>query len=305
MSESNPIIRALKFARATVDEKREALSQLIRDPDVIDDSVEIDFRRVEKGPPAEIEHIGDSVDAAVKRMQHGDQLVGVSSGYPSIDKLTKGFAPGELIIVMGHTSHGKSQLIQNISDKVANRGEAVLIISLEMTKAENTGRLIKLAGGGETAVSHVMKLPIIYPKSNEVKASDIDRLVQTAVSENVKLVVIDHLHYFSRSIEHSTAEIGRLVNSFKQVAVKHDVPIILVSHIVKLPQKTAPGIEHLRDSSFIGQDADIILSVWRNENEPQQMLVKILKNRNRGFDPARATTNLYIQDGIRLLERIV
>lgn len=296
MSESNPIIRTIKNSRATAKEKFDAMIHLMEDEEVNPAPV---------GVKSELEHITDTVGAAVKRLQHGDELVGVASGFPSLDRLTKGFGKGELIIVMGHTSHGKSQLIQNIAAKVADRGEPVLIISLEMTKAENTGRLIKLYGEGETAVSHVMKLPIVYPKSNDIKASDIDNLVQTAVAENVKLVVIDHLHYFSRSIEHSTAEIGRLVNSFKRVAVKHDVPIILVSHIVKLPHKTLPGIEHLRDSSFIAQDADIVLSVFRHEETSNEMLVKILKNRNRGFNPAKPTISLLVKNGIKLVEHIV
>lgn len=285
--------------RWTDEEKRNILNTLLSDPAILP----------EKKEAPRLISMSETISEAISRFRTGKkQLVGVSSGYESLDRLTQGFAPGELIVIFGHTSHGKSQLAQNIACNVAMTGQAVLIISMEMSKAENTGRLMQIFGftGEQIDMSgkanQFVQLPIIYPDSKEIQADDVDGIVAAAVAEGAKIAIIDHLHYFSRGGD-EVAEIGSLVNRFKQIAVQRDIPILLISHIVKLDESIRPKKHHLRGSSYIAQDADMLISVYRDpDNEQWGLQINIHKNRNRGFDPADSGITLAIEDNVRLIE---
>ncbi len=224
----------------------------------------------------------DFVDEAEDRYKNRDEVQGLSSGFPSIDKLTMGLVAGELIIVAGPTSKGKTLLSMHISNNVAQTGGRVLFVTLEMTKAELTSRYMYVNGGKDTAGFSTAAANTIFQENDELDWKDIDGLIQNAKQElDVDLVVIDHLHYFARDIKNAAEELGKITMTFKKNAIRHNLPIILISHIRKLGKDEDLSLEALRGSSLIGQDADIVLLVNRDP-ETNQMGVLIDKNRNRG-----------------------
>ena len=224
----------------------------------------------------------DFVDEAEERYKHRDEVQGLSTGFPSIDKLTMGLVPGELIIVAGPTSKGKTLLSMHISNNIAQAGGRVLFVTLEMTKAELTSRYMYVNGGKDTAGFATAAANTIFQENDELDWKDIDGLIQNAKQElDVDLVVIDHLHYFARDIKNTAEELGKITMTFKKNAIRHNLPIILISHIRKLGKDEDLSLEALRGSSLIGQDADIVLLVNRDA-ETNQMGVLIDKNRNRG-----------------------
>ncbi len=93
--------------------------------------------------------------------------------------------------------------------------------------------------------------------------------------------MIDHLHYFARDIKNAAEELGKITMTFKKNAIRHKLPIILISHIRKMQKDEDLSGEALRGSSLIAQDSDIVLLVNRDP-ETNQMGVLIDKNRNRG-----------------------
>lgn len=248
-----------------------------------------------------INPIKDFTKAAKERYKQWGKMQGLSSGFLHVDEMTMGFVGGELIVLSGHTSHGKTQLAMNIAYKVASHDKPVLFVTMEMTKVELTARFMKVA-----EPDPIKDLPIHFQEAPNLNYQDINLLIRKAKEKDVKLVILDHLHYFVRSVEYASSEIGRIVKELKEAAVVNDIPIILISHVRKLGITKRPTIEDLRDSSFIGQDADIVLMVYRDlrpdSKDTQEMETLILKNRNRGLFVNNRRRYFTSQDGARLTE---
>lgn len=224
----------------------------------------------------------DFIDDAESRYKNRDNIQGLSTGFPSIDKLTMGLVEGELAIVAGPTSKGKTLLSMCIANNVAQYGGRVLFVTLEMTKVELTSRYMYINGGKDTTAFSTAAANTIFQENDELDWKDIDGLIQNAKEQlDVDLVIIDHLHYFARDIKNIAEELGKITMTFKKNAIRHKLPIILISHIRKLGKDEDLSLEALRGSSLIGQDADIVLMVNRDP-ETNQMGVLIDKNRNRG-----------------------
>ncbi len=224
----------------------------------------------------------DHIEEAEERYKNRDKVQGLHSGFPSIDKLTMGLVEGELIIIAGPTSKGKTLLAMHISNNVAKEGHRVLFVTLEMTKAELTSRYMYVNGGADTNDFTTVAANTVFQENDELDWKDIDGLIQNAKELlDVDLVVIDHLHYFARDLKNAAEELGQITMRFKKNAIRHKLPIILISHIKKLGKDEDLSLEALRGSSLIGQDADIVLMVNRDA-ETNQMGVLIDKNRNRG-----------------------
>jgi replicative DNA helicase len=228
--------------------------------------------------------MSDYTEHAKHRMSTFGSMQGISSGYTSIDRLTKGLVGGELIIIAGKTSYGKTTLAMNISNRVAARNHRVLFVTMEMTHAELTSRYMYI-NGGETEDYYQVAANTVFQKNDELDWRSIDGLIGHArESLDIDMVVIDHLHYFTRELQNVAEDLGRITKELKKNAIRHNVPILLISHVRKTLNNQAATMDDLRGSSYISQDADIVLMVGRLENDANSMVVKIEKNRNRGFD---------------------
>lgn len=224
----------------------------------------------------------DYIDESKERFKNWGKLQGISTGFPSIDKLTLGLVGGELIIVAGPTSKGKTLLSMNIANNIAKKGGRVLFVTLEMTHEELTSRYMFTNGGWDTEDFAVVAGNTIFQQNDEMDWQDIDGLMENAKKElDVDLVVIDHLHYFSRDLKNTAEDLGRITQEFKKNAKRYNIPVILISHIKKLQKDEVLSGDSLRGSSLIAQDADIVLMVNRDP-ATNAMGVLIDKNRNRG-----------------------
>lgn len=224
----------------------------------------------------------DYIDESKSRFANWGKMQGISTGFPSIDKLTLGLLGGELIIVAGPTSRGKTLLSMNIANNIAKKGGRVLFVTLEMTHEELTSRYMFANGGWDTEDFATVAGNTIFQQNDELDWQDIDGLMQNAKKElDVDLVIIDHLHYFTRELSNVAEDLGRITKEFKKNAKRYDIPVILISHIRKLGKDEELSGESLRGSSLIAQDADIVLLVNRDP-QTNAMGVLIDKNRNRG-----------------------
>lgn len=228
-----------------------------------------------------ITSMADHIEAAKERFENWGKMYGLSTGFPSIDKLTLGLPGGELIIIAGETSRGKTLLSMNIANNIAKWGGRVLFVTLEMTHAELTSRYMFL-NDGETDQFITVATNTVFQHNDELDWKDIDGLIQNAKDLlDVDLVVVDHLHYFTRELQNVSEDLGRITKEFKKNAIRHNIPIILISHVRKLGKDEDLNENALRGSSLIGQDADIVLFVNRDP-ETNAMGVLVTKNRNRG-----------------------
>lgn len=233
--------------------------------------------------------MADHIETAKERYENWGKMFGLSTGFPSIDTLTLGLPGGELIIVAGETSRGKTLLSMNIANFVALNGGRVLFVTLEMTHAELTSRYMFLNGGFDTDAFMTVAANTVFQHNDELDWKDIDGLISNAKEQlDVDLVVIDHLHYFTRELEKASEDLGRITKEFKKNAIRHNIPIILISHVRKLKDGEDLNENALRGSSLIGQDSDIVMFVNRDA-ETNEMGVLITKNRNRGKLSDRTT----------------
>lgn len=229
-----------------------------------------------------IESMADYTEAAIEINANWGKMQGLSSGYPSLDELTKGFVPGELAVVAAKTSVGKTALAVNIANNMAHAGVPVLFVTLEMTKAQLASRFMFLNGGDTESYKQIEPM-VSFQKTNELDWRSIDGLIGNYCKQFTNgFVVIDHLHYFTRELEKLSEDLGRLTMEFKKNADQHKVPILLISHVRKTGG-AAISMEDLRGSSYIAQDADIVLLCGRSE-DGSKLGITIEKNRNRGFD---------------------
>lgn len=273
--------------RWTPEEKEQILDQLLTD-------------LIPTTHEPEVIQLSETFDKAQELLVQGDGIIGLSTGYPSIDQMTRGLAPGDLAIIYGDTSHGKSQLSQNISYNLAARGDPVFFAGLEMTNEQNTSRFIQMAREREEARG----LPILYPKNNYFSYKEIGALISTATKMGAKLIVLDQLQDITHSLDNSTNEISLVTLEVKRAAVQNQVPVILISHINRSGNKSGPPtLAELKGSSAIEQRADIAIAVWRDFDAEDGLLhVRLRKNRNRGM--AFHSTTLQIKDGVKLVEPV-
>ncbi len=242
---------------------------------------ELEQKKVE----SEIVMATEFIESSKTIADNWGKVTGLRTGYAGVDSLTKGLDPGALIIVAGRTSQNKTTLSLNIAINVARQGAPILFVSLENTKEEIVGKMRKICTSEEDFESVVTKFAL--QSRDEMDWRSVDRLIEGFVDgfDNSGLVVIDHLHYFSRETQNTAEALGVVTKEFKKNAIRHKIPVILISHVRKDEDKgkgKLPTIEALRGSSLIAQDADIVLMV--GNDGPNSVIVEVQKNRNKGFD---------------------
>ena len=97
-----------------------------------------------------------------------------------------------------------------------------------------------------------------------------ERIVESIAKFNTKVVFIDHLHYIvdmNARNQNMSLQIGSVMRNLKKIALKYNIVIFIVAHMKHIKMVSSPDLEDLRDSSFIAQEADIVLMMRRNEDD--------------------------------------
>jgi len=253
----------------------------------------------------QIHTISEYTEEAKKIIANWGKVTGIRSGYPTIDSLTKGFDPGNLIVLAGRTSQYKTMLSINMARNIAKSGIPVMFVTLENTKAEIAGRLMKICGDSEEYED--VATMIAVQARDELDWRNVDALIESFIQlfNGEGIVFIDHLHYFARDTEKQAEMLGNVTKELKKNAIRHEIPIVLISHVRKAENKNKakdlPDIEDLRGTSYIAQDADIVLMVGQGMTEKNNVVVQLQKNRNKGHDRDNDTTYLRKDpNGIRI-----
>lgn len=271
---------------------------------LIEDSVANDLSEVAE--KTEVKYLKDGEIEWLIRRESPDYDP-LSLGYPLLDKVTGGLLPGELMVVGGDTGHGKSIFAMNVGYRVyKNSGKPILMVNLELTEDQARERFYSLSE--EEDGSHDYD-GIIVQKASAVSYRDIDVLMKRAKEEDVCLVIIDHLHFFSRSQDNTTGELSRIMKHFKECAVANELPVMLLSHVTpkreygesgEVTKVHKPGLHNLKGSSSIEQDADIVSFVFRNQTDTSKLEFYVRKMRSRELITETVT---YTQNGWKLEEQ--
>jgi len=241
-----------------------------------------------------------SVDAQ-KLVDEEKKVPSIKSGIQEIDDLLDGFKEGQLVIISGPTGQGKTTFCQTLTAKFAKQDINCLWFSYEV-------------GIGEF-LEKFPESPLFYlPKElqqNNIKWLE-HRIMESMAKYDCKVVFIDHLHYLLEMQRMAEARsisllIGMMVRELKRMAIKHEITIFLVSHMRKLLYDKMPEIDDLRDSSFVGQEADVVMFMKRGHRkdtreEAEQSnyaTLKIAKNRRTGklgYVPMELVNNEFIPE---------
>lgn len=184
----------------------------------------------------------------------GAMNVRMLSGLPGLDLLIDAFYGGELIVISGPTKHGKTTLARTLTRNFLVADHKALWFSYELTAKE--------------LFDAFPVLPEAYLPNELTKKSMswiAGRCLEAKLKYNTRAVFIDHLHFLvdMEKLHHPSLEIGSLVRRLKRVAVDLNICIFLICHLTKLKLEEEPTENELRDSSFIAQDADSTIMVWR------------------------------------------
>lgn len=224
-----------------------------------------------------VSHIADIIPEAKTRLEarSAGEVVGLSTGLKDLDKKICGFAPGELIIIAGRPSMGKTALACNI---VAKQPVVSLVFSLEMTRAQIVSRFI--ASEGEMPYSEYnenrMARASLAIENKGIYVDDtpgvtlgymVSRCKRIQRQFGLGLVVIDHAQLIGGS--GSPLEIVSAASSgLKKLAKEMDCPVVLVSQLnrkCEIRPDKRPMLSDLRDSGTIEQDADKAILMYRPE----------------------------------------
>jgi replicative DNA helicase len=220
----------------------------------------------------------------IDKARKGGGFRGIPSGFPTIDKYTAGWQPGEVIIVAARPGMGKSVFAKDCAEAA---GIPVLYFSLEMSNRElakrhlsglsgiNFGK-VKTADVSEEDVVELLKtveryenLPIFYSDKASMSMADIRSLAMgMKIKEGIGLVIIDYLQLVkpTERLQVRQQEVADMSRQLKVLAKDLDIPVICLAQVNRECEKRGdkrPILSDLRESGAIEQDADIVAFLYR------------------------------------------
>jgi replicative DNA helicase len=267
------------------------------------------------------ELLARSVDRIEELFESKEAITGVPTLFSDLDNMTSGLQPGDLVIVAGRPSMGKTSFAMNIAEYVAvEKKLPVAIFSMEMPGEQLAMRMLSSLGrinsnkirtgrlGDEdwprlnSAVGLLDKAPMFVDDSAGLNSLDLRSRARRIARENNELgmIVVDYLQLMqaSESNENRATEISGITRSLKILAKELNVPVVALSQLNRsLEQRPnkRPVMSDLRESGAIEQDADVIFFIYRdevyNEDTEQKGIAEVIigKQRNGPIGTAKLT----------------
>ncbi|HSI95425.1 MAG: replicative DNA helicase [Methylophilaceae bacterium] len=264
--------------------------------------------------------VADRIDQLFQRDNPSD-VTGIPTGFADLDSMTSGLQPGDLVIVAGRPSMGKTAFSLNIAENVAlDTGLPVAVFSMEMGATQLAMRMIGSVGRLDqhrmrtgrlededwvrltTALGKLNDAPMFIDESAGLNALEVRARARRLHRQCGKLglIVIDYLQLMSatRTGENRATEISEISRALKALAKELDVPVVALSQLNRgLEQRPnkRPVMSDLRESGAIEQDADVILFIYRdqvyNPDSPDKGTAEIIigKQRNGPIGTVRLT----------------
>ncbi len=239
--------------------------------------------------------IKDLLTKAVDRIdtlfQRDDAITGVPTGWNDFDEMTAGLQGGDLVVVAGRPSMGKTTFAMNIAENVAIKHQLpVAIFSMEMPGEHLAMRMMSSLGRIDqhrvrtgkledddwprltSAVSILADRPLYIDDSAGLSPTEVRARARRLQREHGKLglVLVDYLQLMQvpGNNENRATEISLISRSLKALAKELDAPVVALSQLNRsLEQRPnkRPVMSDLRESGAIEQDADLICFIYRDE----------------------------------------
>ena len=285
--------------------------------EVLENAEKMVFDIAEKGNRGRkgFKSLKDILPATVDRIdllhQSDGDITGISTGYTKFDEMTAGLQPGDLVIVAGRPSMGKTTLAINIAENAAIGSKVpTAIFSMEMPAQQLAFRMISSLGRVDqthlrtgnfpdedwsrinTAVQLMSEAPIYIDDTPGLAPNEIRARSRRLQREHgLGLIVIDYLQLMQvhGSTENRATEISEISRGLKALAKEMECPVIALSQLNRgVEQRTdkRPVMSDLRESGAIEQDADLIVFIYReevyNQDTPRKGIadIAIAKQRN-------------------------
>jgi replicative DNA helicase len=277
-----------------------AFNPMGRDPKTLLDEAEAKVFAIAEGGfrhQSGFQHINPLLTQVVERIQelhdrdNPSDITGVPTGYHDLDNKTSGLQPGDLLIVAGRPSMGKTSFALNMAEHVAIEvGLPVAVFSMEMGGTQLAMRMLSSVGRLDAhrvrtgrlnddewsrlsfALGKMHEAPIYIDETPALNPIDLRARARRLHRQCGKLglIVIDYLQLMSSSGhgENRATEISEISRSLKSLAKELNVPVMALSQLNRSlenrPNKR-PQMSDLRESGAIEQDADVIMFIYRDE----------------------------------------
>jgi len=271
-------------------------------------------------------HVKDALAESFDRLDElhkkGKGLRGVPTGYNDIDKTLAGLQRSNLIILAARPGVGKTSLAINIAQNLAVKYKRpVGFFSLEMSREELVDRLLvsqadidawrlktgKLSEDDFTKLSNAMgelaEAPLFIDDTPALSILEMrTKARRLQVEVGVELLVVDYLQLaHARRLENRVQEVSEISQGLKNLARELKVPVLALSQLSRAVEQRGgqkrPQLADLRESGSIEQDADVVMFLWREEEDNiENINLDIAKHRN---GPLRSIKLFFRGDRIR------
>ena len=249
--------------------------------------------------------LGEAVERALQRVVRAREidgdLLGISSGFLTLDELTLGWQEQDLIVIAARPSMGKTAFALNAATAAAGAGVKVFIASLEMSTEQLAMRMPSSESGingralrlGRVDEKDWQKIYDAYSQISELSIliDDTSSITETQLAARVReakpgLLIVDYLQLMksAQSAQRRDLEIANITGAMKGLAKELNIPVILLSQLSREAARrdnSRPRLTDLRDSGAIEQDADVVIGIYRDiDYSPNVAELICLKHRN-------------------------
>ncbi len=262
-------------------------------------------KHIDKGFTPVRATLSESFDRLDELHKSGDGLRGVPTGFRDLDNTLAGLQRSNLLILAARPGVGKTTLALNIARNVAvTHKRPVGIFSLEMSKEELVDRLLvaqadidawkmktaKLDSDEFTRLSEAMGIlaeaPLYIDDTPALSILEMrTKARRLQVDAGIDLLIVDYLQLArSRNLENRVQEVAEISQGLKNLARELKVPVLALSQLsraVEQRERKRPQLADLRESGSIEQDADVVMFLWREDEEDiSNIFLDVAKHRN-------------------------
>ncbi len=274
---------------------RESYKESANVTDLMDMAQSEVYSAIQNNVKREAQQIGTAINDAMEALQAAQDnpgLSGVPSGFVSLDRITQGWQPSDLIILAARPSVGKTAFVLNVARNAAvDHNVPVAIFSLEMPTIQLAKRMMtsesgidaqKIKGGVrlepyewtqlETRLANLTKAPLYIDDTPSLPVNEFRSKVKRLVNQKgVRLVIVDYLQLMQGPAElrgMREQEVAAISRNLKATAKEMQIPIIALSQLSRQSEmrdgsRRRPQLSDLRESGSIEQDADMVLFIHR------------------------------------------
>ena len=282
------IVSSAKIITASYEQKEEADDLLNEAQAAI---IEVAEQRIRPGLVPVRALTAPTLDMIRRFAERKEAVTGVPSGFRSLDGLTAGFHPSELVIIAARPSMGKTALALNIAQHAGMRAErSAAFFSMEMAKEQLVIRLLcaeaqldikrvrtgfiserefeklKLAGEALSRANiYIDETPGVTVMEMKAKARRL------RMEQHLDIIFIDYIQLMRPGgrFENRNQEMSFITRSLKELAKELQIPVVGISQLSRSPEKgrrePRPLLSDLRESGAIEQDADVVIFIFRPE----------------------------------------